>query len=141
MIEIADESSIRMGAAARRPDAGWILFFQSAYSRNPRLIRDESMRASPASMRSMSSNLDISSEKISTGILCCSEACMATFTAHDVLPPPGRAATITRFSRCRPAVISSSLVNPVGTPVTALRSAVRTSRLCSTSSMSSPVAE
>src|ERR1700759_1280388 len=68
MIEIADESSMRMGAAEMRPEAGWILFFQSAYSRKPRLIFDESMRASPASMRSMSSYFDISSEKISTGI-------------------------------------------------------------------------
>src|SRR5262245_27651670 len=68
MIEMADESSIRIGAEARRPEAGWILFFQSAYSRKPRLIFDESMRASPASMRSMSSYFDISSEKISTGI-------------------------------------------------------------------------
>src|SRR5271154_2914381 len=68
MIEIDDESSMRMGAAEMRPEAGWILFFQSAYSRNPRLIFDESMRASPASMRSMSSYFDISSEKISTGI-------------------------------------------------------------------------
>ena len=69
MIEIADESSIRIGAAASRPDAGWILFFQSAYSRKPRLMRDESMRASPASMRSISSYFDISSENSSTGIL------------------------------------------------------------------------
>ena len=141
MIEIADESSIRIGAAASRPDAGWILFFQSAYSRKPRLMRDESMRASPASMRSISSYFDISSENSSTGILCCSAACIATLTAHDVLPPPGRAATMIRFSRCRPAVYSSSLVKPVGTPVTARRSAVRTSRLCSTSSIMSPVDE
>ena len=33
---------------------------------------DESMRASPASMRSISSYFDISSENISTGILCSS---------------------------------------------------------------------
>src|SRR6187549_869515 len=117
MIDIADESSIRIGAAASRPDAGWILFFQSAYSRKPRLMRDESMRASPASMRSISSYFDISSENSRTGILCCSAACIATLTAHDVLPPPGRAATMIRFSRCRPAVSSSSFVNPVGTPV------------------------
>src|SRR5579863_477892 len=77
MIEMADESSIRMGAEAIRPEAGWILFFQSAYSRKPRLIFDESMRASPASMRSMSSYFDISSEKSSTGMLWCSAACMA----------------------------------------------------------------
>src|SRR5947209_14173614 len=94
MIEIADESSIRIGAAARRPEAGWILFFQSAYSRKPRLMRDESMRASPASMRSISSYFDISSENSRQGILCCSAACIATLTAHDVLPPPGRAATM-----------------------------------------------
>ncbi len=117
------------------------MFFQSAYSSMPRFIFDESMRASPASMRSINSYFDISSEKISTGMLCCSAACMATLTAHDVLPPPGRAATMIRFSRCRPAVSSSSFVKPVGTPVTALLSAVRTSRLCSTSSISSPVAE
>src|SRR5580692_5934788 len=124
MIEIAEESSIRIGAEASRPDAGWILFFQSAYSRKPRRIFDESMRASPASMRSISSYFDISSEKIRQGMLCCSAACMATLTAQEVLPPPGRAATMIRFSRCRPAVSSSSLEKPVGTPVTAFLSEV-----------------
>src|SRR5580698_913837 len=85
MMEMADESSIRIGAEARRPEAGWILFFQSAYSRKPRRILEESMRASPASMRSISSYFDISSEKSSTGMLCSSAACIATLTAHDVL--------------------------------------------------------
>src|SRR3954471_22694457 len=141
MMEIADESSIRMGADAKRPEGGGILFFQSAYWRKPRLILDESMRASPASMRSINSYFDISSEKSKHGMLCCSAACMATFTAQEVLPPPGRAATMIRFSRCRPAVSSSSLENPVGTPVTDFLSEVRTSRLCSTSSIRSPVAE
>ena len=97
------------------------------------------MRASAASMRSISSNLDISSEKISTGIFFMA-ACTATLTAHEVLPPPGRAATMIRFSRCSPAVISSSLVKPVGTPVTAFLSDARTSMLCRTSSISSPTA-
>ena len=140
MIEIADESSMRIGASAIRPLAGWILFFQSEYSRKPRLMRDESMRASPASMRSISSYFDISSEKISTGIFFIA-ACIATLTAHDVLPPPGRAATMIRFSRCNPAVYSSSLVKPVGTPVTAFLSDARTSMLCRTSSIISPADE
>ncbi len=137
MMEMADESSIRMGASANRPLAGWILFFQSEYSRNPRLMRDESMRASPASMRSISSYFDISSEKIRTGIFSFIAALTATLTAHDVLPPPGRAATMIRFSRCRPAVYSSSFLKPVGTPVTAFLSAARTSMLCRTSSIMS----
>src|SRR3954470_12397648 len=76
MMEIAEESSIRIGAEASRAEAGWILFFQSAYSRTPRRVLDESMRASPASIRSINSYFDISSQKSRQGMLCCSAACM-----------------------------------------------------------------
>ena len=109
-----------------------MLFFQSLYSICPRLILPESMRVSPASMRSISSNFDISSEKISTGILCSMAAFMATLTAQEVLPTPGRAATMIRFSGCSPAVIASNLVKPVGTPVTFLADRARSSMLSST---------
>ena len=64
----------------------------------PRRMRLESMRASPASMRSINSNFDISSEKMSTGMPWLSAAWVATLMAHEVLPTPGRAATTMRFS-------------------------------------------
>jgi len=51
-----------------------------------------------------------------------------TLSTQAVLPMAGRAATTIRFSGCRPAVISSSRVNPVGTPVTWRRFVERASQ-------------
>ena len=113
-------------------------FFQSLYSICPRFSRARSMRASPASMRSISSYFDISSEKISTGILWMRAQFMATLTAQLVLPTPGRAATMIRFSGCSPAVMWSNLVKPVGTPVISFRSRARSSMLSRTSLIISP---
>ena len=89
-------------------------------------------------MRSISSAFDISSEKISTGVPWPTAAFTATLSTHAVLPMAGRAATTIRFSGCKPDVMSSKRVNPVGTPVTWRRFVERVSRLSTRPDIMSP---
>ena len=49
----------------------------------------------------------ISSEKISTGLSAVRAACSHRFMAKVVLPIEGRAATMIKSERCKPAVILS----------------------------------
>ena len=65
-----------------------------------------------------SSSFDISSENSATGCRSCTATCSAMFSARLVLPIDGRAARMTRFDRCSPAVMRSRSRNPVPMPVT-----------------------
>ena len=69
-------------------------------------------------MRRASCSLDISREKIATGIFASRAAYCAIFRAKAVFPMLGRPAMIIKSDFCNPEVISSIFSNPVGTPVT-----------------------
>ena len=91
---------------------------QSRSPRNPPRSRCASMRASPVSMRRNSCSFDISRLKTPTVMSVLVPTCCAMFSTRLVFPIDGRAAMMTRSDGCRPDVISSRSVKPVGTPVT-----------------------
>ncbi len=115
--EMFGESSIKMGAWDKTPAAS-VIFIQSSWVMNPLLKRDESILASLLSIRNDSCSLDISRENMATAELLSTAAFFAILSAKAVFPIPGRPARIIRSDFCKPAVNSSSLVNPVATPVT-----------------------
>ncbi len=58
----------------------------------------------------------ISSENTATGTFSLMETFSTMFIASDVLPMDGRPARISRSAGCRPLVILSNSIRPVGTP-------------------------
>ncbi len=91
---------------------------QSRSPRNPPRSRCASIRASAVSMRRNSCSFDISRLNMPTVMSVLVPTCCAMFSTRLVLPIDGRAATMMRSDGCRPEVISSRSVKPVGTPVT-----------------------
>ncbi len=75
-----------------------------------------STRDSVESKRETSCSLLISSEKKATRFPAVTAACRAIFKAKLVLPMPGRAPRRIKSVRFRPVMVSSSSLNPVGTP-------------------------
>ena len=75
------------------------------------------MRPSEEIMRRVSDSADISMLKIAADLFEPSAAFSAMFTASVVLPIEGRPAMMIKSPGCRPEVISSSCLNPVGMPV------------------------
>ncbi len=106
-----------MGDSDRIP-APVVSFGQSESERYPVRSLWESTLATEQSMRWTSCSLDISRLKMATGMCSWTAACWAMFRQKLVLPMEGRPATTMRSDGCSPAVISSNLRKPVGTPVT-----------------------
>ncbi len=79
-------------------------------------MRSHGTRASAQSRRMPISQRDISREKIAT-VLPATAMLRAMFTASELLPMPGRAASTIRLPGCRPDVRLSMSMNPVGKPV------------------------
>ena len=75
------------------------------------------MRASEQIRRWISSLFDISSEKNAIGSPASRAAATAMFSANDVLPMPGRAATMMKFPGWNPVVIASMSAKPDVSPV------------------------
>ena len=71
-------------------------------------------------MRSTSARAGISSEKMATGSLAPMATASAMFIAKVVLPIEGRPAMMMRSPACKPAVILSRSLNPVGMPMTSV---------------------
>ena len=117
--EVSELSSIKIGASARRA-AATASFGKSRSPRYPARAFELSTRASEQRSRSTSCSLDISSEKKATPRRGSASvaAYAAMLSASAVLPIEGRAAITTRSAGCRPAVMRSRSVKPVGTPVT-----------------------
>ena len=90
---------------------------QSRSPRNPPRSRCASMRASAVSMRRNSCSFDISRLNTPTVMSVLVPTCCAMFSTRLVFPIDGRAAMMIRSDGCRPDVISSRSVKPVGTPV------------------------
>ncbi len=76
-----------------------------------------SILPSAQSIRMTSCSAPISRLKIATFSSVLVATFCATFSAKAVLPTEGRAATIIKSLRWKPAVILSKSRNPVGTPV------------------------
>ena len=108
-------SSMKSFASASRPTA-WPRRDQSPSLRRAVHKRVASTRASIASRRFVSSSVPISIEKKMTGRPVDVATLRAIPSARLVLPIPGRAAMITRFSRWSPWSFASRSVKPVGTP-------------------------
>ena len=89
---------------------------QSSSERKPLLSLLESTSASVESILVASCSLDISSENTATSLLECLATFVAIFSANEVLPIPGRAASIIRSDLLRPVVIVSRRVYPVFAP-------------------------
>ena len=115
--EMPGVSSMKMGDSDRIP-APVVSFGQSESERYPVRSLWESTLATEHSIRCTSCSFDISRLKMATGMCSWTAACCAMFRQKLVLPMEGRPATTIRSDGCNPAVISSNLRNPVGTPVT-----------------------
>ena len=76
------------------------------------------MRPMEPTIRTASCAAPISIENTATGSPSFSATCSAMLMANAVLPIDGRAASTTRSPACRPAVMRSRSMKPVGTPVT-----------------------
>ena len=112
-------SSMNSGASLSLPTEA-VSFCQSSSLSAPVRILCWSSRPSDPSMRITSCVPLISMLNIAAGIFSTSATCSATFSANAVLPMLGRPATTTRSPGCKPEVMRSRSVKPVGMPVTSL---------------------
>ena len=115
-IEREGVSSIYKGASRR----SCILKFSRSKSSSvsfPVRNLSEVIPVSEAISLVISCMADISKEKKATGILLLIAIFLAIVRVKAVFPIAGRAATMIRSVGCQPAVISSTLVNPQGTPL------------------------
>jgi hypothetical protein len=109
---------MKTGRVLSRP-AAFDSLGQSSRMSLPVRRRVPSTRASLPSMRWASCSLGISSENTATPLPDFTTALMATLSANEVLPMPGRPAMMIRSPGCMPAVMASTRVKPVGRPVMA----------------------
>ena len=98
-------------------DIASVSFGQSRSPRNPVRRRWLSIAASDVSMRRNNCSFDISRLKKPTVIAFFVPTYCAMFSTRLVLPIAGLAATMIRSDGWSPAIISSSSLKPVGTPV------------------------
>ena len=108
-------SSIRISTLFRMVAAPAI-FSQSVSRRAPVLRRLFSTNASEASKRVASCSRLISREKTATVLWTALATFRATFSAKEVLPMPGRAASRIRSDLFRPVIFWSTADIPVESP-------------------------
>ena len=108
-------SSMRMSVRLRA-EAASAIFTQSVSRRSPLMRRVFSTRASLDKRRVASCSLDISREKMATVCFVSLATLSATFSAMEVLPMPGRAASSTRSDLFSPEILASTAERPVERP-------------------------
>ena len=97
----------------------FLIFSNSLSDKNPVLIFEKLILDFEESILIINCSLVISSEKNPTFNPLVIAAFKTIFNPKEVFPIPGLAAKIIKSDACKPAVILSSLLNPLGTPVIA----------------------
>ena len=92
------------------------IFSQSVSRREPVRSRPLSTQASELKSRVASCSRDISRENTATVFFSDFATFSATFSAKDVLPIPGRAASKIRSDLFRPVILRSTAERPVESP-------------------------